>query len=406
MDNITKNNINNSPAQKHSVVILMMAIPFLLGMGIDLYVPSLPHIANYFNTSSAAAQFTISIYMLGYATGQLILGILSDGLGRKKIIIVSAACFTFVSLIAAIAPNISSLIICRLLQGISVGGLAAIIRASATDCFTGLELAKAVGTVTTSWALGPIIGPFIGGYLQYAFNWQANFYFFSLYGLAIFIYAFKTLPETHHNLHPVQLSKFYCMSKTVFLNQLFLLYAIMGSLIYATSVVFNTVGPFLIQGTLNYSVVAYGYIALFLGFAYFLGNFINRIIINYLPPLKIALIAIICSLAMTIIFVVLGALFSLNLYIILIPIILLFFANGFIIPNSSARIASLFPKLAGTTSAIHGAIGAGGVFLITSLATMLTTNTQMPLAWLYLVTILVCLTLFISAQRVEKNVAP
>jgi MFS family permease len=164
------------------------------------------------------------------------------------------------------------------------------------------------------------------------------------------------------------------------------------------------VGPFLIQVTLNYSAVTYGYIALSLGLAYFIGNCINRVIINYLPPLKIFFVAMICALIITIFFVVLGWLFTLNLYVILIPVLPLFFVKGFITPNAMGRLASLFPHLAGTASAMYGLISAGGVFFITTLAATFATNTQMPLAFLYLITVLVCLTLFILAQRVEKTV--
>ena len=79
-----------TPIQKKHVFVLLFLIPFLMGTGTDLYVPSLPAITAYFKISAHLTQFTIGLYMLGYAIGQFFLGILSDSLGRKKISIYSA----------------------------------------------------------------------------------------------------------------------------------------------------------------------------------------------------------------------------------------------------------------------------------------------------------------------------
>ena len=238
---------------KKNITILLITIPFLMGIGIDLYVPSLPSIANYFQVTHAYVQFTIAAYMFGYGLGQLFLGVLSDSLGRKKIILYSGFFYTLISYISVYSPTISLLILCRFLQGIGISGLGVVARAIATDCFKNSEinLAKAMATFSLSWAIGPIVGPWIGGYIQHYFNWQANFYAFAFYGLLLCVFMLTSLPETHRELIPFNFSNIKNNFKNILLNPIFLLTLCVASLAYSVLVIFNVIGPFLIQDILH-----------------------------------------------------------------------------------------------------------------------------------------------------------
>ena len=83
-----------------------------MGCSVDLYVPSLPAIVHSFHVDNNLVQMTIALYMLGYGLGQIVLGILSDVYGRKKIVIFSTILYAFISfLIAIYSPNIACLIL-------------------------------------------------------------------------------------------------------------------------------------------------------------------------------------------------------------------------------------------------------------------------------------------------------
>jgi len=101
----------------------MIFIPFLMGIGIDLYVPSMPAIANYYHVSASLVQQTVGFFMFSYGIGQFILGILSDIIGRKKVILGGAFCFTVASIFSVFAPTIYLLIGLRFLQGFGLAGL-------------------------------------------------------------------------------------------------------------------------------------------------------------------------------------------------------------------------------------------------------------------------------------------
>ena len=381
-------------AKNFNTIISFFTIPFLLGLGIDLYTPSLPAIENYFQTGSANVQLTISFYMLAFGVGQLFLGVLSDNIGRRKIILFSGLFFTIVSFLAAFSSNIYLLIFYRFLQGLGTAGLGVVIRAVAVDRFSGIDLVKAMTYITISWALGPIIGPFIGGYLQYYFNWQANFYFFGLYGLFIFIHSFFTLQEIQFIASSSNMVEICRRIKNIVIHPVFLYGSILLGLTYALLVLFNVVGPFIIQNTLKYSAMAYGHMALLMGLGYFTGSLLNRFLIMHLQSRQIIFFGIISGIFTSIVALFLGLLIKINLYIILIPVFIFLFLCGLIFPNMAAKVVSLFPKQAGTVNAVYGVFVAGGVFLMTIFATILKTNTQIPMMLTYMGLFLLCVILF------------
>ncbi len=388
--------------QKTNVTLLNIFLPFLLGTCIDLYVPSLPAITQHYHVSNHLVQLTISLYLLGYAGGQIFLGVLSDSFGRKKVLLVSILCFTIVSFMTPFSPNIYVLNFYRLLQGLSAAGFGALSRAIAVDCFSGISLNKAMTYISTSWALGPILGPFLGGYLQHYFNWQADFYFFGIYGLFLFAYTVLAIPETNQHLRPLRPQKTLKAIRTIVTHPYFLLTTAVLSLFYASLVLFNILGPFLIQVTLKFSALDYGHIALLLGVGNFSGNLTNRVIIHYFNPMKITLCAILGALSMSLLMLILGLLYKLNLYIILIPVFILFYCAGFTFPNLMGRAIGLFPKMAGSASALFGSLATSGVFLMTLFATQLKTNTQMPLAITYCTLIFIATILFFVSKRFDE----
>ena len=110
------------PISPIAQIALFFLTPFLLGMSIDLYVPSLPVITHYFSVAKHLTQLTISSYLLGYGIGQLFLGIISDSLGRKKLLVIGALLFMLFSFMCTQADSIYQLIAYRFFQGIAVAG--------------------------------------------------------------------------------------------------------------------------------------------------------------------------------------------------------------------------------------------------------------------------------------------
>lgn len=379
---------------KFHIFVLLLLTPFLAGIGVDLYVPSLPAIQHYFKAPQSAVQLTIGVYILGYAGGQFVLGILSDSLGRKKILVAGLFIYTLASLAAVFSSSITLLLCCRALQGATLAGAVIACRAMIGDCFTGLERSKITTYYSTAWGVGPIIGPLIGGYLQHYFNWQADFYFFAAYGLFVSGYASLFLSETHTHtvaLHPHVL---WANITSIATNRVFVASAVIGSLLYSLVVIFNAIAPFLIQETLHYSPVAYSHMAFALGFGYFLGSLTNRWFIARASTETIVLCSLGSALVVSVILVGFSLWLPASIWTLLPPVFLIFYACGAAFPNIMVLTFNLFPKLGGTAGALFGSSVSAGVFGMTSIATLLNTQTQTPMALLYLAMCLLCFILF------------
>lgn len=396
--------MNFSKTEKRHILILLFLVPFLLGMTVDLYVPSLPAITAYYGVSESSTQLTISFYMFGYALGQLLIGFFSEGFARRKILLTTGFLFTLCSYLVIYSPCIKVLILCRFLQGVTIAGLATIVRALAVDVFEGVAFQRAITHVTTSWALGPIIGPAIGGYLQHYFNWQAGFYFFTIYGVFIFIYILFFIPETQkknvHIKNPLEILQIF---KQILLNSFFIFGAVTCSLLYAALVVFNTIGPFLVEESLRYSVVDYGHIALLLGFANFLGNISNQFLIGRFCGMKVFLFSVISAFVLSAAMFFMGYFAKPSLLILIIPAWFLFFFQGLAFPNMAVRITRHFSEFAGVFSALFGFFVAGGVFLVTALVSGFKFSSQVPMAFIYIVIFAIVMLLFWGVKEINNK---
>ena len=378
-------------SQKQSIFFLLFLIPFLQGCGVDLYVPSMPRLADYFNTKPHFIQFSIGSYLIGYALGQITLGSLSDIYGRKKIIVGGLALFSLASFLCIWSPNVYFLIFYRFIQGAAIGGPTAASRAIAKDCFSGVEFHKINSFIATSWALGPIVGPLIGGYLQEYFSWQASFYFFGFYSAFIVIYSLFFLPETHSLNVSFNKASFFKTILEVSTHRYFVTYSLCGASVYGILIIFNEVGPFLIQVHLHQSVLEFSHTALILGFFNFLGCLSNQVFLLFFKPLSIAKTAVkLCFIAASGMFL-LGIFFHQNLDILIFPAIFVFYTCGLAFSNFLSLSVEIFPNSAGISAAIFGTIVGVSLFVLSYIATLLKTNTQIDMAFSYMILSLLCM---------------
>lgn len=395
--------MDSSSSSQSKFILVLFLVGFLMGLGVDLYVPSLPAITEYFHTQPSMVQLTIGLYLLGYGISQIVFGVLSDSLGRRKILVWSGFAYSVISFLTAFAPNIYLLNALRFFQGICIAGMAVVARAITADCFTGKELAKATSTFGLSWSLGPILGPFIGGYLEHFFGWQSNFYLFGIYGLVVFIIVYLKIPETNLHLVPLHFQQVRKNIHDIITHPLYLCSTIIGGLGYGIIVIFNIAGPFLIQSVLGYSVIEYGYMALFLGVIYFLGSTSNRISVSYFNIMSILRWALVGVLLISIGMIFISVSIGTTLLNLLCPVVLILFLSGFIVPCTLAKSMSIFPNAAGTASSIFGTLTGIIVSLVTMLSSTLQTSTQIPLSVSYLTLSMVCLLLLFSCQRFESK---
>nr|WP_017798779.1 MULTISPECIES: Bcr/CflA family efflux MFS transporter [unclassified Oceanobacillus] len=194
------NSILHNPTGKTRIglALLLGLLAFLGPLNIDMYLPSFPGISADFGVSATLVQFSLTACLIGLAVGQLVVGPISDAQGRKKPLLISTFLFALSSLLCAFAPNITTLIIARFLQGLTASAGVVLSRAVVRDVFTGKQLTKFFALLMVINAIAPMIAPMIGGGILAipSTNWQSIFYFLAMIGIFIVLIVAIKLKET------------------------------------------------------------------------------------------------------------------------------------------------------------------------------------------------------------------
>lgn len=333
------------------VFAILFSYP-LVGMGIDLIAPSLPAISRDLHAASAFSKNLITLYLLGYALGSFILGFLSDTFGRRKLIVGGFLLFIIASLLPILWITPSSFLLARFLQGFSIAGFSVVGRAVLSDILPPERAGRTIVSVAILWGLGPVIGPVIGGYLQYYFNWPACFYFFAAYGLLGLLATIFLIPETHFNRQPLHIKQIFTNFKLIATHKFFIGMVILMGLSYSLLIVFNTIGPFLIQVSLGRSPIYFGHLALFMGVIYLLGSLSCRYLIKQFSPEKILFIGVHFFLFAVIVLMIFSYMNSKSIWLIGLSTALMYLACGLIYPSSMSKGLSFFRHLAGSSTAM------------------------------------------------------
>jgi len=179
--------------------LLLAALAMLGPFAIDTYIPAFTGMGRDLGASTLQMQQTLSLYLAAFAFMFLFHGALSDSFGRKPVIVVGLVGFLIGSIGCALSPNIGTLLIFRVVQGLSVGAGMVVGRAMIRDLFNDTDAQKLMSMVTLWFGIAPAIAPIIGGYLYIWFGWHAIFWFLAIItALLIIVIVFsihETLPD-------------------------------------------------------------------------------------------------------------------------------------------------------------------------------------------------------------------
>ena len=190
---------SRSATRGPSTVLFTAALVIVTGVGplaTDTYVAALPELRHSLTTTAAVAQLTLTAFIIGIAAGQFIFGPLSDGRGRRSLLLGGAIGFALTSVICAVAPSGPLLVLARLGQGLAAGSGVAVGRAVIGDRFQGDEAAKRYGTLSAIIFLGPVIAPAIGGAILTVGSWRTVFAALAGFGVLMIAVVWFALPES------------------------------------------------------------------------------------------------------------------------------------------------------------------------------------------------------------------
>ncbi len=175
---------------KRYYIFLIVFLGMLSAFGpfvTDMYLPTLPSMADIFHTTVSQVQMGLATSMLGLAVGQIFFGPLSDKYGRRPVLVASMILFSASTVASIFSPTIEFFNFCRFLQGLGGSGGLVLSRSVATDCCSGRELAKMLAIIGAINGIAPVTAPVIGGLVSEAVGWKGIFWI--LFGIGVVILA-------------------------------------------------------------------------------------------------------------------------------------------------------------------------------------------------------------------------
>ena len=319
-----------------------------------LYLPAVSEIAQSFGATAAEVKFTVSIYFAGFACSQLVVGPLSDAIGRRPALYCFIGCFCAASVAAYFADTIGLLIAARFVQGIGAAAGMSISRALVRDVFTGDRSARVINFIGLILAIAPAISPIIGGAMITYLGWRSVFLFMAGFGIAIVLVTLLQLRETvtadwsRLNFAASVRSYREILQDRQYLAATVALAALIGA-VYANNIFL----PFILIEVIGLSPVEFGACSLVHPAGFFLGSLAVRPLIVRAAPDRLAgagytIIGVAClGMAALVIH-------APTLWLVLWPVAVFSFGIAFVMPAMTAAALDPFPHSAGAAASMMG----------------------------------------------------
>ncbi|MAM26011.1 MAG: Bcr/CflA family drug resistance efflux transporter [Rhodobacteraceae bacterium] len=384
MNNTVRVQLLDRSTPPHISTLILLA--GMSAMVMNIFLPSLPQMAEYFGTTYGVIQLSVPLYLLCSAIVQLFIGPVSDNLGRRSVMLWGLGLFLIATLGCIFAPTVEIFLLFRMMQAV-VAVAMVLSRAVIRDLYEQDRAASMIGYVTMGMALVPMISPAVGGALDEIFGWHSTFWAMFVIGAAIMALCWFDQGETARHSGKTLMEQFreypelfrsprfwgYSMASALCSGAFF---AYLGGAPFVGSEVFG-MSPFWLG-------LAFGAPAI----GYFFGNFLTARLATTFGINRMVLWGCVSN--------VVGGTLSLLLFMAGYGTPLTFFGlmtlvglgNGLCIPNATAGMLSVRPHLAGTASGLGGSIMIGGGAGLAVLAgALLKPGTgAYPLLWIMLIT--------------------
>lgn len=188
---MSNNDTTTSDGRHYWFMVTYLVLTSALGSFVnDMFTPALPAMCRFFHTSIPTVQMGLTMGMIGLGLGQIILGPLSDHIGRKPVMYGSLGLFVVAATVSVFSPTITFFVWCRLFQGLGASGCYFLSKAMPTDLYTGRPLAKLMALIGAINGIAPASAPVLGGITADAYGWKGIFVVLALFGLAVFLLTF------------------------------------------------------------------------------------------------------------------------------------------------------------------------------------------------------------------------
>lgn len=337
-------------------IVTLAALTAVVALSIDMSLPAQPTLARWADVDDETAQLTLSLFLIGFAGAQLIVGYLSDAWGRRPVMIGGLVLFAAAGIACAASPNIELLLGLRVLQGVGAAAAPVVARAMVRDTQPAGTAARLLSAMLAALAVAPMVAPVIGGALLRVISWRAIFSALALVGVIMVGISHLTLVETLPPERRVVAS----------LRGLFRSYGKFLStpgtrlpmLVSCTSFAgqFAYIGdsPFVLMGGYGVSPDSFGFYFATTALALMLGSLTGGRMLRAGRPPRALIVIGTCLLLVGGVLVVIGTRLDLGIVGFLIPMNIYFYGCGMTAPSAMAMAMEPVPEIAGTASAAIG----------------------------------------------------
>jgi DHA1 family bicyclomycin/chloramphenicol resistance-like MFS transporter len=346
--------------------ILVLGAMVALGpLTIDMYLPALPRIADELGVSSSVAQLTLTGTLAGLALGQLIVGPLSDSLGRRRPLMAGIVLHMLASVVCLFAPNIEVLSLARGLQGMGAAAAMVVAVAVVGDLFDDSEAATVMSRLMLVLGVAPIVAPSLGAAVLLKASWHWVFAVLIVLAGALLVVAALALPETLPRAHrrPLRVRSIAATYASLLKDLRFVALVLVGALGMAGLFAYIAGAAFVLQGRHGLNQQTFALVFGAGAIAFVAATQLNVVLLRRHSPQRILLWALAAATAIGAVFIALSVTHTGGMYGFLVPVWAVLAMMGFVIPNAPAVALSRHHEAAGTAAALLGAaqFGLGAV---------------------------------------------
>ncbi|GAA4476227.1 multidrug effflux MFS transporter [Rhodococcus olei] len=339
------------------MLLTLALLSAIAPLATDMYLPGLPRLGEDLGTSTSTVQLTLTTFMAGLGIGQLIVGPLSDGWGRRRLLLGGTVAFAVSGVLCAVAPSAGVLIAARLLQGLSGGAAIVLARAVIADRARGDAAAKLFSIMMIIGGVAPVVAPIAGGALLGPIGWRGIFWVLAAAGVVMVVGVLTLVPETlaPERRHGGGLSALARNTRYALGNRRFVGYA--ATFVFGFGALFSYISasPFVLQDVLG---LTYGQFSIAFGvnsIGIVLGSIVNTRLIGRFHARQMLTFGVLLLTAAGLALVLEVTVGGTDRVVVLPLLFVMTSAIGFVMGNATALGQSQVPDAAGTGSAVMGA---------------------------------------------------
>lgn len=254
------------------LIIFIVGLPLLSE---TIYSPAMPRVSQAFGVEENLVEFTLTIYLIGFAFGTLFWGFLSDRIGRKPCILMAFFIYVIGCIGCGLSSSIHHLILFRFIQGLGGSAGSVLGQAICREAFQGADRGRVFASVGSALSLSPALGPTIGGIITQNFDWSGVFMVLTFLGLSVVLIVQSTLPETNQSIGKKDL-KLLTVARHLFSDKRVLGFIMIIGVINGIGFSYYAEGSFIMIDMLGLTPAQFGYSFMLLALAGILGGLTGR----------------------------------------------------------------------------------------------------------------------------------